>query len=188
MLLELYISFFKVGLFSIGGGLVALPLIQFQVVDLHSWLSIAEFSDVISIAQMTPGPIALNAATFVGTKMQGITGAIVATFATITPSTIIVAILAYIYFKYKNLGIIRGVLEGLRPAAIGLIASAGMTIFILAIWGEKGIHAILDINSFNYIAFILFCISLFILRKFKKNPILIMLACGVVGVIISLFS
>ncbi len=185
ILLKLYISFFKVGLFSIGGGLAALPLIKEQVVDINGWLSISEFSDLVSIAQMTPGPIALNAATFVGTKVGGIKGAILSTVATITPSIIIVSILAYIYFKYKNLGIIRGILEGLRASAVALIASAGMSIFILAIWGEKGTKAIFDLSSFNYLAFILFCLSLFILRKFKKNPILIMLSCGIIGVIIS---
>ena len=99
ILLELFWSFFQVGLFSIGGGYAALPLIQNQIVDINGWLTLGEFADVITISQMTPGPIAINAATFVGLRLGGLPGAIIATFGCVTPSLIIVLILAMIYFK-----------------------------------------------------------------------------------------
>ncbi len=176
-LLSLYISFFKVGLFSFGGGLVALPLIQEEVVSLHPWLSLAEFSDLVAIAQMTPGPIALNSATFVGTNLRGFMGAVVASLGNISPSIIIISILSYFYFKYKNLNSVRGILEGLRPASLALIASAGLSIFILAIWGKAGFS--LQIDRSGIIAIAIFALSLFVLQKYKWHPILVMLLCGV---------
>ncbi len=175
-LFSLYVSFFKVGLFSIGGGLAALPLIQEEIVTNHTWMNLSDFSDLVAIAQMTPGPIALNAATFVGTNLEGFLGAIIATLGNITPSIIIVSVLATIYFKYKNLNTIRGILEGLRPAALALIASAGFIIFVLAIWG-KSIPSI-HLGISHIISLSIFVISLFVLQKFKWHPILVMLACG----------
>ena len=101
-LLELFWSFLQVGLFSIGGGYAAMPLIQAQVVEQHPWLTMSEFTDLITIAEMTPGPIAINSATFVGIRIAGLGGAVVATFGCILPSLLIVSILAKIYYKYKG--------------------------------------------------------------------------------------
>ena len=100
--LDIFISFFQIGLFSIGGGYAALPLIENQVLEVHKWLTIEEFADLLTISQMTPGPIALNASTFVGTKVAGLSGAVIATIGCVTPSCIIVLILSYFYFKYKS--------------------------------------------------------------------------------------
>lgn len=167
------------GLFSIGGGFAAMPLIQHQVVDLHHWLTLTEFTDLITISEMTPGPIAINSSTFVGTRIAGAGGAIVATLGCILPSCVIVSILAWAYFKYKNLKVIQGVLSGLRPAVVALISSAGLSILTLAVWGEQGFS--LDISSINFISIFLFSIALFILRKWKPNPIFVMLGSGVIG-------
>lgn len=179
--IELFWSFFQVGLFSIGGGLAALPLIQNQVVDLHNWLSLTEFTDLITISEMTPGPIAINSSTFVGTRIAGVPGALIATFGCVVPSCIIVMTLAWLYKKYKNLAVIQGVLEGLRPAVVALIASAGLSILILAFWGESGFS--LDIGSINFVSVILFSLALFILRKWKPSPIVVMFGCGIIGCI-----
>ena len=178
-ILQLFWSFFQVGLFSIGGGLAAMPLIQNQVVNLHHWLSLTEFSDLITIAEMTPGPIAINSATFVGIRIAGIPGAIITTIGCILPSCVIVSFLAWLYFKYKNLTVIQGVLSGLRPAVVALIASAGLSMLTLAVWGEHGFS--LDVSSINFIAVALFATAVFVLRKWKPNPILVMLGSGVVG-------
>ena len=94
--LELLWSFFQIGLFSIGGGYAAMPLIQHQVVDLHGWLNMTQFADIVTISQMTPGPIAINSATFVGTRVAGLPGAIVATVGCVLPSCIIVLFLAFL--------------------------------------------------------------------------------------------
>lgn len=176
--LELFWSFFQVGMFSFGGGMAAMPLIQKQVVDLHNWITLTQFTDLITIAEMTPGPIAVNSATFVGTHIAGPLGAIIATFGCILPSCIIVLLLAWLYSKYSDLFAIKGALNGLRPAVVALIASAGVSILILALWGEEGLS---NLGNINFIALALFAGGLFILRKFKVNPIKVMMLCGVIG-------
>ena len=122
--LELFWSFFQIGLFSIGGGYAAMPLIQHQVVELHPWLTLEQFSDIITISQMTPGPIAINSATFVGLQLGGLPGALVATVGCVLPSCVIVLTLAYVYYRYRGLSMVQGVLAGLRPAVVAMIASA----------------------------------------------------------------
>lgn len=179
ILWELFISFLQIGLFSIGGGMASIPLIQNQVVELHPWLTLTEFTDLITIAEMTPGPIAINSATFVGIRIAGLTGAIVATIGCILPACVIVSTIAYFYFKYKELDLLQGVLSGLRPAVVALIGSAGLSILIFALWGEKGFS--LDLSGIDFISLGLFLATLFILRKFKTNTILTMLGCGVIG-------
>ena len=135
--LELFWSFLKIGLFSFGGGYAAMPLIQEQVVSSHNWLSMAEFTDLITISQMTPGPIAVNSATFVGIKIAGIPGAIVATVGCILPSCIIVMLIARLYLKYRKMDLLQGVLNSLRPAVVAMIASAGISVLITAFWGSS---------------------------------------------------
>ena len=136
--LQLFLSFLKIGLFSFGGGYAALPLIQGQVVTAHGWLSTGEFTDLITISQMTPGPIAVNSATFVGIKIAGLFGAFVATLGCITPSCIIVTLLAWLYMKYRNLSAMQQILTSLRPAVVAMIASAGITILTTAFWSSQG--------------------------------------------------
>lgn len=177
--LKLFWSFFQIGMFSIGGGMAAMPLIQNQVVNLHHWLTLTEFTDLITIAEMTPGPIAINSATFVGIRIAGFPGAIIATIGCVFPSCVIVSLLAWIYFKYKDLNVIEGVLSGLRPAVVALIASAGLSIFTLAVWGENGFSV--NPESINYISLLLFVTAVFILRKWKPNPVFVMLGSGVIG-------
>lgn len=193
---QLYWSFFKIGLFSIGGGYASLPLIQKEIVELHEWLTMTEFTDIITISQMTPGPIAINTSTFVGTQIGGLLGAIVATLGCVTPSFIIVLILAYIYVKYKNLTIISDILYGLRPAVVSLIGVAGISIVMLAFFGEKklniskfnfdwkGIHLTIEDLTINCIAIIFFVIGFYFLRKYKTNPVYIMIGSGIAGAII----
>ncbi len=175
--LELLWSFFQIGLFSIGGGYAALPLIEAQVVDAHGWLTMNEFIDIITISQMTPGPIALNSATFVGTRIAGLPGAIVATLGCILPSCIIVMTLAYFYFKYKEMTLIKGILGGLRPTVVALIASAGVSILLTALFGTGAV----SLTNLDIISGVLFLLCFIVLRKWKPNPILVMSAAGVIG-------
>ena len=120
ILLQLFLSFVQIGLFSIGGGYAAIPLIQSQTVDLHHWLTAEQFMDLATIAEMTPGPIAINGATFVGLRVAGLPGAIVATFGCILPSLFIASLLACIYRKYRELPMLQSVLASLRPAVVAL--------------------------------------------------------------------
>jgi chromate transporter len=184
--LQLFWSFFQVGLFSFGGGYAALPLIQEQVLEVHPWLSSTEFIDILTISQMTPGPIAINTSTFVGTKVAGFPGAIVATLGCITPSAIIVLTLATLYYKYKGINMVQGVIKGLRPAVVALIASAGLSILLTAFFNKDSFPV--QFVDLSWISVGIFIFSLFILRKFKLNPIYIMLSAGVIGILLHLFT
>lgn len=177
--LKLFWSFFQVGLFSFGGGYAAMPLIQNQVVERNGWLTMSEFADVITISQMTPGPIGINSATFVGTRIAGLAGAIVATLGCIFPSCIIVLLLAYVYYKYRGLTAVQAILNGLRPAVIAMIASAGISLVIESFWDGKGISS--HIENIDFISVAIFLLALGILRKWKMNPIIVMSGAGVIG-------
>ncbi|WP_249029554.1 chromate transporter [Tannockella kyphosi] len=180
ILMDLFISFVIVGMFSFGGGMAAIPLIQEQVVTIHQWLSLTEFTDLITIAQMTPGPIAINCATFVGIQIDGLTGALVATIGCVLPSCIIVSILAWLYVKYKDSFILTGALQGLQPAVVALIATAGLSILLLALFGE-GVETY-SLDNLDIISSVLFIVSFAILKIRKKtNPIHVMIGCGIVG-------
>ena len=180
--LQLFLSFLQIGLFSIGGGYAAMPLIQSQVVEKHGWLTMNEFTDLITIAEMTPGPIAVNSATFVGIRIAGLPGAIIATFGCILPSIIIVSILAFVYYRYKGVGMLQSVLKSLRPAVVALILSAGLTILIHVVFGGQSAA----LANVEWHMLVIFCIAFFLLRKFKLNPILVMTLCGVAGLIVGL--
>ena len=179
MYLELFLSFLQIGLFSVGGGYAAIPLIQDQAVVKNSWLSMSEFTDLITIAEMTPGPIAINAATFIGNKVDGITGAIIATFGCIFPSLIVVSLLAYIYNKYKGLTYLDSILFTLRATVVALIAAAGISILQLVVGVEDVMKVRLE--DINFIGIALFFVAIIALVKFKKNPILVMVVCGVIN-------
>lgn len=175
--LKLFFSFLQVGLFSIGGGLAALPLIQNQIVTVHGWLTLSEFVDIIGIAEMTPGPIAVNSATFVGIKIAGIAGAIVATAGCILPSCVIVLTLAFLYQRYKRMALMQGILSGLRPAVVALIASAGLTILLLALFGTHEC----TLKNVDLLNAALILAGIAILRIFDPNPILVIGGSGAVG-------
>ena len=180
--LELLWSFFQIGLFSIGGGYAAMPLIQNQVVDVHSWLTMTQFADIMTIAEMTPGPIAINSATFVGIQTAGIPGAIIATIGCVLPSCMIVMTLAYIYYRFRGLNMVQGRLAMLRPAVVAMIASACLSLMILSFYGERTLPE--DLATIQWIPVLIFAAGFFILRKWKVNPIYVMLGSGAAGVIL----
>lgn len=181
--LQLFLSFLQIGAFSFGGGYAAMPLIQAQVVDLHHWLSLGEFTDLVTISQMTPGPIAINSATFVGLKIAGYSGALCATFGCILPSCIIVSAIAWIYMKYRKMTLLQGVLNSLRPAVVSLIGAAGLSIIITAFFGEQGVMAL---RNLKVQAVVIFAVSVYLLRWRHMNPITVMLLAGVMQVGIGL--
>lgn len=181
--LQLFWSFLQVGLFGFGGGYAAMPLIQGQVVTEHGWMTMSEFTDLITISQMTPGPIAVNSATFVGIRMAGIPGAVVATLGSILPACIIVTVLAKLYLKYRNLTMMHGVLETLRPAVVAMIASAGVAILISAFWGSSNQ---ISLPMTNFPLVIIFILCMVALQKFHWNPIAVMISAGVLKVLYAL--
>ena len=173
--LRLFLSFLQIGAFSFGGGYAALPLIRHQVVEANGWLQLSEFTDLITISQMTPGPIAVNSATFVGLKVAGIPGAVVCTLGCVLPSCILVSLIAKLYLKYRSMDLLQGVLKGLRPAVVALIASAGVDIMVSAL-------NIVGQGRIKLQMAVIFAICLVLLRK-KWNPILVMVLAGVMQVI-----
>lgn len=183
ILLELFIVYFQIGLFAFGGGYAAMPLIQSLVVEGKGWLSVAEFADLTTIAEMTPGPILVNSATFVGQKMAGLPGALVCTLGAVLPSFIIVLGLAYLYTKYRNLKTVKTVLGELRPAVVAMIASAGLTIICLALFGTEE-FAEINLQNTRLIELFLFVGSFFLIRKYKVGPIKIIFGTAVVGLIL----
>ena len=176
LLLKLFLSFLQTGAFSFGGGYASLPLIQHQVIDINNWISATEFTDLVTISQMTPGPVAINAATFIGLRVGGILGAVMATLGCVLPSCIIVSIISYIYVKYRQMELLKGILSALRPAVIALIAYAGLTLLLPALW-DSGLK--IDMV-------VIFVVCVILLRKFRLNPVIVMLGAGVLKVIYGL--
>lgn len=177
-LLQLAIVFFKIGLFSIGGGYAIIPLIQAQVVDSYGWLTQQTFTDIITISQMTPGPLAVNTSTFVGIQVAGIAGAIVATIGCIICG-ICISIFLYRFFKKNQESIyITQILNSLKASSLGLIISAAAVILLSTFTGTTTFNTI---QSFDWIAAILFTLSFIILRKWKINPIFVLIFSGIIG-------
>lgn len=182
--LQLFWSFLQVGMFSFGGGYAALPLIESIVVKQHGWLSIAEFTDLITISQMTPGPISVNSATFVGLSIGGFWGAVVATLGNIAPSIVLVTLISWLYMKYNSLDTLQTVLKALRPAVVAMIATAGVTLIVTAFWGEGAIV----LSNTNIAAVVLFGLGMFFLLKYNVSPILVMILAGVANVLWAVLS
>lgn len=184
--LQLFFSFLQIGCFSFGGGYAAMPLIQEQVVTLHSWLTPDSFSNLVTIAEMTPGPIAINAATFVGTQIAGPFGALIATVGCILPSCILVTFMAFIYTKYRTLSLFQGILSYLRPVIISMIAKAGITILLSAFFISS--NSTLTLDNLSLYSIFLFVIALLMIRKLNINPILTMILCGLMELFFQLIT
>ena len=185
ILIRLFLSFLQIGLFSVGGGYAAIPLIQEQTVTLNGWLTAEQFMNLATIAEMTPGPIAINGATFVGLKVAGFPGAVAATFGCILPSLVIVSILSMIYRRYRSLPMLQSVLGSLRPAVIALIAAAGINMLLqVAFGGRENI----SLTEIHWVGAALFTVSFLIMRKFHFNPIIVMALCGVAGLLLGMIG
>ncbi|MDO5603202.1 MAG: chromate transporter [Oscillospiraceae bacterium] len=182
---RLFSAFFQIGLFSFGGGYAAVPLIQRQIVENYHWMEMNQFADLITIAEMTPGPILINSATFVGQQLAGLPGALISTLGSIFPSFLIVLFLSFLYLKYRNLKTMQGILAGLRPAIVALIASAGLSLLTLALFDASPFQV--QIENFHGIEAVIFVVSLFLLRRRKTGPIKIILGSGIVGTVAYLF-
>jgi len=170
ILLELFITFLKIGAFSFGGGYAMLPLIEEEVIQVHSWLTATEFIDILAISEMTPGPIAINSATFLGYKVSGIAGSVVSTIGVVLPSFIVMSIIVHFIYKFKNSPFVDWFFSGIRPVVLGLIASAAVTV---------AKSTFIDIKS------VIIAGLLFYIVTFKKfNPILAIVLAGGLGILL----
>lgn len=170
--LELLWVYLKIGLFGFGGGYAMLSLIQEEVVHKHHWLTMQEFTDIVAISQMTPGPIGINSATYIGYTVTGsVWGSILATVAVSLPSFVLVLLISLSFAKFRQNKHVDAVFTGIRPAAVGLIAAAAL----LLINGE---------NFIDYKSYFLFgVVLLFVLKKWL-HPILLIILAGMSGLIL----
>lgn len=182
--LQLFWSFLQIGLFSFGGGYAAIPLIEDIIVNTNGWLTTAEFTDLITISQMTPGPISVNSATFVGLNIAGFWGAFFATLGNLVPSFFIVTLVAWLYMRYQAISTLQDVLKVLQPAVIAMIAAAGVSLMLTAFWGLGPIA----LSNLNFTAIGIFILSLILLMKFKVQPITVMVIAGVLNVVWAVFT
>lgn len=179
----LFWTFFKIGLLSIGGGYAIIPLIQEQVVDRFGWISTKMFTDIITISQMTPGPLAINTSTFVGLQIEGIPGAVAATAGCVFCGIVICLFLYCFFQRHEGSAYVFAVLKGLKSTSLGLILSAAATILTLAFWGSESIPAGQALSGINWMAVGIFAAAFFLLRRWKPNPILVMVASGLAGLL-----
>ncbi len=182
LLLKLFFAFIQVGMFSVGGGYAAIPLIQEQIVSIHGLMTLEEFSDLITVAEMTPGPISINSATFVGMRIAGIPGVLLCSIGCIIPSFCICLLLAHFYYKYRSVSGVQVVLGAMRPAVVALIASAGASILMLGLFQAELRDA--AIGNLRLVELGIFAAALFLLRKFKISAVAVILGSGVVGTVI----
>ena len=169
VLIELCFTFFKIGLFSFGGGYAMIPFMEREIIDTHIWLSLSEFMDIIGISQMTPGPVSINAATFVGYKVSGIMGSIFATGGMMAVSFILISIVSKMINKFKESATLKAALLGMRPVLIALIVSAFLTL---------AKEAYIDIKSVIITLIIGGC-----LFSKKIHPIVTIVIAGVLGIV-----
>ena len=183
MLIYLFLTFFQIGLFSIGGGYAVIPAIQQQVVETYEWISQRVFTDILTISQMTPGPLTVNTSTFVGMRMAGVAGAVAATAGCVICGIVISLSLYRFFQRHRDSKMIFELLCGLKSASLGLIASAAGTILLLTFFGSDGLPVL---SQLDLPAVLLFSGTFFCLRKFRANPILLMTLCGAAGGLLSL--
>lgn len=186
--LELFITFFQIGLFGFGGGYGMLSLIQGEVVHNHGWLTTSEFTDIVAISQMTPGPIGINSATYCGYTAvhnagfgywMSILGSVTATFALVLPSLILMILIAKVLLKYMNTPAVQSVFSGLRPAVVGLLAAATLLLMTAENFSAP------DINPWQFwISCFLFAASFIGTMYFKINPIRMICYSGFAGLVL----
>ena len=185
-LFKLFYVFFKIGLFSFGGGYAMLPLI-YQDIQAFSLMNANEFSNVVALSQMTPGPIAVNAATYVGFKSAGVWGSVIATIGVSLPSLILVLIVSAFLQKFKDSPVIKGILSGISPATVGLIASAVIFFSESSIVKENFFTFNMLKNPLSFISIpglIIFTLTIIAFKKFKTDPILLTILAGIIGAFI----
>ncbi|NMA85261.1 MAG: chromate transporter [Epulopiscium sp.] len=186
--ITLILTFFKLGLFSFGGGYAMIPLIEKEI-ERHGWMTATEFSNIIAIAEMTPGPIAVNSATFVGYKTAGIFGGIIATIGVALPSLLLILLVSQIFFKYQKHPVNKMIFYGIRPVIVGLITTATVFVGRTAVLKE-GAVIVGGADIFNSLNFgsIAICILSFIgLLKYKIHPIAMIGISAVLGMILFYF-
>ncbi|MBQ6493623.1 MAG: chromate transporter [Erysipelotrichaceae bacterium] len=179
--IKIFFSFLKIGIFAFGGAYAVIPLVEEQMVTNTGWMTFSEFSDLIAIDELTPGPIIINAATFIGMKLAGLPGAIAATLGCIMPGFIIVLTLICLYSRYKKIPMISEIINVLKCMSVALILSVLLKMIMNCVFPS-------GLNSIDILSLVMMTVGFFILKKYKPNPIFIILGCGTIGLIASLMG
>lgn len=180
LLLKIIFTFMKIGALSFGGAYASIPIVERQVVEISKWMSYEEFADLMALDELTPGPILINSATFVGMKVAGIPGAVAATLGCILVPCVISFILIMIYRRYRKINVISDVLFTLKSMATAMVLSTALTIIINAVFPGK----LVAINNVDYLMLVMMIVSLLIIRKYQLNPIYVMLGCGFINLLV----
>ena len=179
----LFLEFFKVGLFALGGGLAALPFLQELIVK-YGWITSEELLNMIAVSESTPGAIGINTATFIGYNTAGIPGGVIATIGLAAPSIIIISIIAHYFKEFNNHPLVKSAFVGIRPAVAGLIASAAFQLSRGQIFHLNELSTDLEILNFIDLKGIILFLAVFLaIRKFKKHPIIYILTAALIGII-----
>ena len=173
--LQLFISYLKIGFFGFGGGYAMLSLIQNEIVEQRGWITVSQFAEIVAVSQMTPGPIAINSATYIGYTIGGFWGSVVATVAVCLPALTVMLALTKFFLKLKDNRYVHGVISGMRPVVVGMIAAAAL----LLIFPEQSA----DSSFIDHWSWILFVATLYASYK-KVNPILLIALSAVAGIVI----
>ena len=180
---QLFYEFFLIGLFAIGGGMATLPFLR-NLGERTGWFTPAQLIDMIAVSESTPGPIGINMATYVGYTTAGIPGSVLATMAEILPSLLIVTVIAKVLETYRDSRLVQSIFYGIRPASVGLITSAALSIFLIAILQIDVYHATLQVIDLIRPKRILLAVALFFaIRKWKPHPVLTIAIAAVVGAV-----
>ena len=174
--LQLFWAYLKIGLLGFGGGYAMLSMIQFEVVEKHAWMTMSEFTDVVALSQMTPGPISINCATYVGYQVGGIFGSLLASFSIVLPSLILLYFVLRYLFKHKDNFIIKTTLRDLKPFIAGLIFAAAMLMMNKTTFSDFGIGE-------NNISVIICAVTFVAIFFFKVNPMIMIAISGVAGLV-----
>ena len=178
-LLEIFLGFIKVGALAFGGAYAAIPVIEKEIVQNLGWMTYDSFNDLLAIDELTPGPIIINSATFIGMSIYGILGGIVASLGAIVPACIVSTILILLYRKYKKLTILDNIVQALKCMAISMIFSTFVNMIWRSIFGSA-----LSFGTFDYLIAVMAVLSFIIIRKWKPNPVIVMLGCGVIYLLV----
>lgn len=193
LLAKLFLAFFKIGLFGFGGGLAIIQLIYDSIKEFAN-ISQEEFANIVAIAQVTPGPVAVNSATYVGYEVGGYLGSAIATLGVATPAFIIISLVAKAVNRYKESTAVKGALEGIRPATVGLIAAAVITIGEAAVMPEHSLGGNFSVlrdmtisvggMHIDVISIVLCGLTILLIQKFKINPMLVLVIIACVGAVV----
>ncbi|MBO4358752.1 MAG: chromate transporter [Erysipelotrichaceae bacterium] len=182
-ILDIFLNFLKIGLFAFGGAYAVVPLIEEQMVTNTGWMNFTEFTDLLAIDELTPGPIIINSSTYIGMKLGGVPGALAATLGCIIPGAIVSLLLIHLYTKYKEIPVVTEIVRTLKCMSVALILSVLLKMFMNTLFPES-----ISLQGMDILSAAMMVACFYVIRKYKTNPLYVMLVCGTINLIVCLIS